>query len=129
MCLNNNKNAYRVNSSRKSFSQNHHIWTDFFVVHSQPPAGPCQACLHLISNPQHLDKTQRTLRLPTKSLKHIGFTTVITTAPGLFVACTHSWLLNSVHSCTKLKGIISLFFHCEHRNSRDLEEEISSTGK
>lgn len=53
-------NAYRVNASRKSFAQNHDIWTDFLVVHSQAPAGPCQAGLHLIINPQHLGKTQRT---------------------------------------------------------------------
>uniref|UniRef100_A0A3Q3GK56 Uncharacterized protein n=1 Tax=Labrus bergylta TaxID=56723 RepID=A0A3Q3GK56_9LABR len=42
----------KVRSSRKSFAQNHYIWTDFFMVYSQPPAGPRQACLHLISNPQ-----------------------------------------------------------------------------
>lgn len=59
VCLNNdNKNAYRVHSSRKRFTQNHEIWTDLLVVDSQAPAGPCQACLHLIGNPQHLDQTQ-----------------------------------------------------------------------
>lgn len=57
------KNAYRVNSSRESFAQNHHIWTDFLVINSQPSAGSCQARLHLISNPQHLDKSHEHLGL------------------------------------------------------------------
>ncbi|TNN83727.1 hypothetical protein EYF80_005903 [Liparis tanakae] len=59
-CHPNNTKAYRVNASRKSFAQNHDIWTDFLVVHSQAAAGPRQAGLHLISNPQHLGKTQST---------------------------------------------------------------------
>lgn len=61
------KNAYRVNSSRESFAQNHHIWTDFLVIHSQPSAGSRQARLHLISNPQHLDKTHEHLDLTCES--------------------------------------------------------------
>lgn len=48
------EDAYRVNSSWKSFAQNHHIWMHFLVVYSETPPGPRQACLHLISNPQHL---------------------------------------------------------------------------
>lgn len=47
----------RVSSSRESFAKQHYIRADFLVVHSQPAARPCQSRLHLISNPENLDKT------------------------------------------------------------------------
>lgn len=47
----------RVSSSGESFAKQHYIRADFLVVHSQPAARPRQSRLHLISNPENLDKT------------------------------------------------------------------------
>lgn len=47
----------RVSSSRESFAKQHYIRADSLVVHSQPPARPPQSRLHLIGNPENLDKT------------------------------------------------------------------------
>lgn len=52
------RDAYRVNSTRQSFAQQHYVWTHFLMVYSQTSAGPCQTRLYLISNPKHLHKTQ-----------------------------------------------------------------------
>lgn len=49
------RKPYRVDSSGQSFAQNHHVWADLLVVHGQPPAGPRQARLHLVVDPQDLD--------------------------------------------------------------------------
>lgn len=109
------KNAYRVNSSRESFAQNHHIWTDFLVIHSQPSAGSRQARLHLISNPQHLDKTHEHLDLPCESTsqrkkkekKIISCIHIVCSASrgaSLYI----QGLCNALHSCTKLNTVCVL---------------------
>lgn len=63
--------THGVDSSRQSFAQNHQIWTDPLVVHSQTPAGPGQARLHLVSDPQHLDESQRTSAVTSKAPRQV----------------------------------------------------------
>lgn len=58
----------RVSSSRESFAKQHYIRADFLVVHSQPAARPCQSRLHLISNPENLDKTMSLVLISQQAL-------------------------------------------------------------
>lgn len=52
------KTLYWVSSSRKSFAKQHYIWADVLVVHGQSAARPRQSRLHLIGNPENLEKTK-----------------------------------------------------------------------